>query len=124
MSNTIEQAARELLDINALTARVDAVLSEPLYWFPVRHHSPTIARHLAHAIRERKPKIVFIEGPFEGQGMIEFLVDSKTKPPVAIYSSFRDDPLATHEQPAPRISVWYPLVAYSPEYIAMTVARE
>ena len=124
MSKRIEQTASELLDINALTARVDAVLNEPLYWFPVRHHSPTIARHLAQAIRQRKPKIVFIEGPFEGQGMIEFLIDAKTKPPVAIYSSFRDDSLATDEQPAPRLSVWYPLTAYSPEYVAMMTARE
>ena len=34
------------LDPAALTARVDAVLGEDLYWFPVRHHSPSIARAL------------------------------------------------------------------------------
>src|SRR5690348_13292594 len=108
--SAIEQTARELLDIDALQARVDAVLNEPLYWYPVRHHSPTIARHLAQCIRQRKPKVIFIEGPFEAQAMIEFIVDAKTKPPVAIYSSFRDDAAATPDQPAPRLSVWYPLV--------------
>ncbi len=67
------------LDLNALVQKTDDVLGQPLYWFPVRHHSPTIARHLAACIRQRAPKIIFIEGPFEAQGMIEFLTDSKTR---------------------------------------------
>jgi Family of unknown function (DUF5682) len=116
------------IDFDALVANVDAILAEPLYWFPVRHHSPTIARHIAQCIRDRKPKIIFIEGPHEAQGMIEFLVDSKTRPPVAIYSSFRDDtavdPTAAAGAPIPRQSVWYPLVSYSPEYVAMSTAKE
>src|SRR5262245_14924392 len=90
-TSEILETASSVLDINALIARVERVLAEDLYWFPVRHHSPTIARLLARAIGERKPKIIFIEGPHEAQAMIEFLIDSKTKPPVAIYSSFRDD---------------------------------
>ena len=124
------------LDIHALQKRVESVLAEPLYWFPVRHHSPTIARWLGQAIAQRKPRIVFIEGPSEAQAMVEFLIDSKTKPPVAIYSSFRDDqaalppPAATSGQPGipspppPRYSVWYPLVSYSPEYVAMKAASQ
>src|SRR5215470_14846346 len=90
----ILDTAKSMLDVSKLVERVDAALGEDLYWFPVRHHSPTIARLLAHCIRERKPKIIFIEGPAEAQSMIEFIVDSKTKPPVAIYSSFRDDEAA------------------------------
>jgi Family of unknown function (DUF5682) len=117
-------AAREAaLDLDALVARVDAILAEPLCWFPVRHHSPTIARYIAECIRQRKPKIVFIEGPHEAQHMIEFLIDAKTRPPVAIYSSFRDDG-AVAATPVPRQSVWYPIVSYSPEYIAMLTAKE
>jgi len=113
-----------------LVQRVDGVLADPLYWFPVRHHSPTIARHLANCIRQRKPKIIFIEGPHEAQAMIEFVIDSKTRPPVAIYSSFRDDnavanlPPGAPPMPPPRYSVWYPIVSYSPEYVAMVTARE
>jgi hypothetical protein len=191
-SPEILNAAREAaLDVDALVARVDKVLGEPIYWFPVRHHSPTIARHIGDCIRERKPKIVFIEGPHEAQEMIEFLIDSKTRPPVAIYSSFRDDSAAgnvagvlpagvappggssagampgvvaptggasaggaprvapagavpssppaganlpgTAPLPAqpgmlgaaiPRLSVWYPIVSYSPEYVAMSAAKQ
>src|SRR5262249_48235400 len=60
------------------------------------------------------------------------VVDSKTEPPIAIYSSYRDDnnvlglngivsPAA--DIPA-RFAVWYPIVAYSPEYVAMRIAKE
>ena len=120
------------IDVDALARRVDGVLAEPLYWFPVRHHSPAIARRLGECIRQRRPKIIFIEGPHEAQDMIEFLVDSKTRPPVAIYSSFREDNPAAPPTPAlpgqpeaapPRHSVWYPIVSYSPEYVAMSVAK-
>src|SRR5689334_9528677 len=99
------------LDLDALVARVDAILAEELYWLPVRHHSPAIAAQIGACIRERKPKIVFIEGPSEAQAMIEFLIDPKTRPPVAIYSSFRDDaavmPGPTGQSLAPpRYSAW------------------
>lgn len=112
--------------------RVNAVLSEVLYWFPVRHHSPTVARMLEAAIAARKPKVLFIEGPAEANELIPFIVDAKTKPPVAIYSSYRDDDnvlgLAGIASPAddipPRFSCWYPLLAYSPEYVAMQAARK
>ncbi len=51
-------------------------------------------------------------------------------PPVAIYSSFRDDssvapPQAGVAAPPPaRQSVWYPIVSYSPEYVAMSLAKQ
>src|SRR5687767_1716933 len=94
-AQVLDAASAAALDVDALVQRVDQILAEPLYWFPVRHHSPAIARHIANCIRERKPRIIFIEGPHEAQEMIEFLIDSKTKPPVAIYSSFRfEDPTA------------------------------
>jgi hypothetical protein len=118
------------LDPAAVERQVDAVLADPLYWFPVRHHSPTVARHLANALHGRKPKIVFIEGPHEANDLIPFLVDAKTEPPVAIYSSYRDDAnvLGLNGVASPaldipaRFAVWYPLTAYSPEYVAMKAA--
>ena len=83
------------LDAAEITKRVDAVLADPLYWFPVRHHSPTTARHVQSAITARKPKVVFIEGPFESNHLIKFVTDGATAPPVAIYSSYRDDASAS-----------------------------
>lgn len=126
--DAVRTAAIDLaaLDLDALVARVDQVLAEELYWLPVRHHSPAIAAQVGACIRQRQPKLVFIEGPHEAQAMIEFLVDPKTRPPVAIYSSFRDDASAA-PGPAgtpPRFSAWYPLVSYSPELIAMRAAKE
>jgi hypothetical protein len=118
------------LDPAALARQTDAVLADPLYWFPVRHHSPSVARHLASALRHRRPKIVFIEGPHEANDLIPYIVDAKTEPPVAIYSSYRDDDnvlglngvaSAAPEIPA-RFAVWYPLAAYSPEYVAIKTA--
>jgi hypothetical protein len=122
MADAVRSAA---LDLEALVARVDAVLAEELYWLPVRHHSPAIAGQVGACIRDRQPKIVFIEGPHEAQPMIEFLVDPQTRPPVAIYSSFRDDAApGLAGQAPPRYSAWYPLVSYSPELIAMRAAKE
>src|SRR5579884_3758864 len=110
------------LDQEEVARQVDAVLAEPLYWFGVRHHSHTVARHLESALRHRKPKVIFIEGPYEANDLIPYIVDPKTEPPVAIYSSYRDDNnvlgLNGILSPAPeiptRLAVWYPLTAYSP----------
>ncbi len=129
MKRTTSETAATL-DPAALARQVDAVLAEPLYWFPVRHHSHTVARHLASALQSRKPKLVFIEGPHEATDLIRFIVDAKTEPPVAIYSSYRDDDnvlgLNGIVSPAPdipaRFAVWYPLTAYSPEFVAMKTA--
>lgn len=120
------------LDAAELGRRVDAVLADALYWFPVRHHSPNTARHVRAAIAARKPKVIFIEGPFEANHLVPHITDSATAPPVAIYSSYRDDSnvlglngvaSAGPDIPA-RFAVWYPLVPYSPEYVAMRAAAE
>lgn len=111
---------------------VSRVLADELYWLPVRHHSPLCARHVEAAIRERQPKVVFIEGPSEASDLIRFVVDPRTKPPVALYSAYRADPSAPgppdpSEGRAPRparFAVWYPLLSYSPEYVAMTTAAQ
>jgi hypothetical protein len=124
--------AGELLDIDELAARVDAVLSDELYWFPVRHHSPAVARYLDQIIHQRRPRLIFIEGPAEATDLIPHLVDSRTRPPVAIYSSFRDDDnrlgLAGVLSPAPdipaRFASWYPLLSYSPELVALQAANK
>jgi len=118
------------LEIEEVQARTDKVLAEDLYWFPVRHHSPAVARHLRAAIRARKPKLVLIEGPAHASDLIKYVVDAKTKPPIALYSSFRDDGnllgLAGIASAAPdippRFPVWYPMLPYSPEYVAIKEA--
>jgi Family of unknown function (DUF5682) len=120
------------LDLPALLARVDTALAADPYWFPVRHHSPAVALQLRAAIRARSPKLVLIEGPAESTHLIEHVLDRRTRPPIAIYSSYRDDGnvlgLAGVATPSPdvpaRLSAWYPLLPYSPELVAMTTAHE
>ncbi len=120
------------IDVDGIKTSVDRVLAEPLYWFPVRHHSPTVARHLQDAIQKRKPKMLFIEGPAEANDLIKHIVDAATRPPVAIYSSFRDDDnvlglagIASTSPDIPaRFASWYPMLSYSPEYVAMTIAKK
>jgi hypothetical protein len=115
-----------------VSAAVEGVLGEELYWFPVRHHSPAVARHVESAIRERKPRVIFLEGPSEANDLIPHLLDERTQPPVAIYSSYRDDDnvlglagvaSAARDIP-PRFASWYPLLAYSPEYRTLLAARD
>jgi hypothetical protein len=129
---SVSVEAAGLPDAAAIRARVDAVLGEPLYWFPVRHHSPAVARFLETVILQRRPRILFLEGPSEANDLIRFLTDAKTKPPVAIYSSYRDDEnvlglagvASAAEDVPPRFAVWFPLLAYSPEYVALLAAKQ
>lgn len=129
-SEILDRAGDGLLDADAIAAQVEAVLADESYWFPVRHHSPAVARHLQAAIAARRPKMIFIEGPHEANDLIRYIVDRQTKPPIAIYSSYRDDDnvlgLAGVCSPAAdipaRFACWYPLVAYSPEYVALEAA--
>ena len=70
MPSATPTSDRLRLETDAVRAQVDAVLSEPLYWFPVRHHSPAVASHLQSAIEGRRPKLIFIEGPHEANELI------------------------------------------------------
>jgi len=132
-TDRLEAVADSLgLDVDQVIARADAVLADPLYWFPVRHHSPAVARYVEAEIRRRKPKVIFIEGPPEANHLVKHVADSNTRPPIAIYSSYRDDDnvlgLAGIASPAPdipaRFASWYPLVSYSPEYVAIKAATK
>jgi len=119
-------------DVANIRNQVEAVLAEPLCWFPVRHHSPAVARALEKVILKRKPRLILIEGPAEASDLIPHVVDNRTRPPIAIYSSYRDDDnvlgLAGIASPAAdipaRFACWYPMLAYSPEYVALLAAKK
>lgn len=123
------------LDVQQMKDDVDKVIDEELYWFPVRHHSPCVAKYLQQAIKERKPKIIFIEGPHEATHLIPHILDKRTKPPVAVYSSYRDANnslglftsfasfILGDDTPA-RFASWYPMMSYSPEYVAIEASKD
>lgn len=122
---------RSRLDVDVVRAGCEKALHRPLFWFPVRHHSPACARHLELVLKKRKPRLVFVEGPSEASDLIPHIVDPKTRPPVAIYSAFRKEPspgansgeLEPGSPDASRSACFFPLLPYSPEYVAMEAAR-
>ena len=113
-------------------ANLRAVLDDAVCWFPVRHHSPTVALHLRAALLERRPKLLFLEAPADATHLVPHIVDEKTKPPIALYVSYRDDDNVTKlagiaspsEDVPPRFSAWFPFTAYSPEYVALKTCKE
>jgi hypothetical protein len=78
---------------------------------PIRHHSPAGALQVGRLIRERRPRVVLIEGPADATPLIEQILDPATVPPVALYAfRRRDDDVR---------AAYYPFCAYSPEYVAL-----
>lgn len=81
----------------------------------VRHHSPACARLVQDRIRELRPSVVLIEGPVEMNARIdEFFLEHRL--PIAVFSYFQ-------LESAQRVS-WSPFCEYSPEWVAMSTARE
>ena len=87
--------------------------------FGVRHLSPSAAWHLRQFLTDIRPSCVLIEGPVDGTGLIDALVDPHCQPPVALLAYTQDVPIDT---------LSYPFAIYSPEYQAlkwaMTHGRE
>nr|WP_225444809.1 DUF5682 family protein [Pseudomarimonas arenosa] len=93
----------------------------------MRHHSPTAAHVLAQVIAQRRPKLLFLEGPAGMEALLPTVCEQDSRPPIALYSSFRDDDYqlaaADLEQAEPlQLASWYPLLSYSPEYVAIKAA--
>lgn len=104
------------------------LVTPEVIYFPIRHHSPACAWHLARLIRERKPRAILVEGPASFTPLIPLLLDKKTKAPVAIYTSFAPklpDAALPHVNIGPlRFAAYYPFCDYSPEYVALRAGAE
>ncbi len=87
-----------------------------IYFFPVRHYSPTSARLFVEMANEIDPVAVLIEGPFDYNESIEQLFLGH-RFPIAIYSYVRysDDS---------RQYAFYPFCEYSPEWQAAKWAND
>lgn len=48
--------------LRAMIDDVERATREPLEVFPVKHHSPSSALHMVRRLRERAPKVIFMEG--------------------------------------------------------------
>ncbi|MCA1596437.1 MAG: DUF5682 family protein, partial [Chloroflexi bacterium] len=91
-------------------------LDARVVFFPVRHHSPAAARALQEVARAMKPAAILIEGPADFNPLLSEMSLPHTLP-IAIYSYVR---LAE----GPRRGAFYPFCVYSPEWQALSLARE
>lgn len=81
----------------------------------VRHHSPACAGLVAHAIEHDRPQAVLIEGPSDFNPRLgELLLQHQL--PLALYSYANDD--------GPPAQCWFPLLDYSPEWVALRQGHE
>lgn len=109
-------------------AAVEAVLgADRICWFPVRHFSVACAWHLQQVIEALQPDAVLIEAPDDATALIPALVAEDTVPPVSILSTWVDQKnqhglagvLSSSPETPVRFRGWWPLVEYSPEYVAL-----
>lgn len=88
-----------------------------VHFFPIRHHSPACAHHLARALADLKPVHVLVEAPEDFQALLPQLTDPRVVAPVAVLSLAAG---ADDDRGAPL----YPFCAHSPELVALRWARE
>ncbi|WP_175517299.1 DUF5682 family protein [Streptomyces sp. CAI 127] len=81
----------------------------------VRHHGPGSARAVLAALRAARPAAVLIEGPPEGDALLPLAADPRMRPPVALLAHAVEDP--------GRASFW-PMAAFSPEWVAIRWALD
>ncbi|MFD9733912.1 DUF5682 family protein [Umezawaea sp. NPDC059074] len=90
----------------------DQVLPERVVLLGIRHHGPGSARMVAAALAAVRPEVVLIEGPPEGDALLEHL--PSLTPPVA---------LLLHDEAEPSAAAFWPFAEFSPEWRALTWAR-
>ncbi|MFI6726539.1 DUF5682 family protein [Streptomyces atratus] len=76
----------------------------------VRHHGPGSARAVRAALEAARPQAVLIEGPPEGDALLPLAADEQMRPPVALLAHAVDDPGQ---------AAFWPLAAFSPEWVAI-----
>ncbi len=83
--------------------------------YPIRHHGPGSARSLERALEADPPDVLLIEGPSDASDLLPFLSHADMQPPVA---------LMAHVVGSPEHAVFYPMAAFSPEFVALRWALE
>ena len=88
---------------------------ESVSFFGVRHLSPACAFHLLCFLEEKKPDYILVEGPSDGNMLIQHISNKQIKPPFALLSYTTTSPVQT---------VLYPFAEYSPELQAIRWADD
>ncbi|MFJ6010870.1 DUF5682 family protein [Streptomyces sp. NPDC092952] len=76
----------------------------------VRHHGPGSARAVRAALDAARPRAVLIEGPPEADALLPFAADERMRPPVALLAHVVGDPGQ---------AAFWPMAAFSPEWVAL-----
>jgi hypothetical protein len=83
--------------------------------FGIRHHGPGSARSLVAALETYGPDVVLIEGPADADPLLEWVLAEGMEPPLALLAYAPEQPGA---------SAFWPFAVFSPEWQAMTWARQ
>ena len=95
--------------------------SDPVLFFPVRHHSPACSYHLLQTVQSYQPDCILVEGPQNADRLIPVLTDDDTVLPVAFYYFYKDSGKYISEN-AEDYKCYYPFLETSPEYNALKFA--
>lgn len=98
-------------------------LNAPVLFFPVRHHSPVCSFHLKKAIEDYSPDCILIEGPKNAEALIPTLIHRDTKPPLALYYSYKDRE-GVISPAKEEYKCYYPFLDCSPELTALRQADQ
>ena len=104
--------------LTAIVSDIERAAAEPLELFPVCHHSPASALQMVRRLRERPPKVIYMEACEDLIGVVENLHDCKL--PVAL-QAFAGESEAFPPSWTP-LSVVLPLTESSAEYQAIAYA--
>ncbi len=129
--------------LQAALAMTETLAASGIYFAPIRHHSPACAYAVRAQIEALQPAHILIEAPSNFDPMIPVLLDSRTRPPIAILSQAvitrRIDtamPSAPADHDAVAIpasesppqtetrSAFFPFCDYSPEWVALQTGRK
>ena len=70
---------------------MQAQTGERLHILGIRHHGPGSAALLRRALDALDPACVLVEGPPEGDALIQYVADPDLKPPVAMLLHAADE---------------------------------
>lgn len=138
------KAAVDPLDPEFIAAHAAKALDfeAPVFLCPVRHHSFCLSLHLPRLIAAYKPDLIAVEMPSVFKDEVPSLANESVKPPVAFFSFVTkkkpaskttkstkaaaagegDAPESEGESEGSVRSYLYPLLSFSPEYVALTEA--
>ena len=92
--------------------------SNPVVYYPVRHHSVACSYHLQKVMERYEPDCILIEGPEGANELLPIMADAESEAPFAVYYSYQDSKgYVSKEKNA--YKCYYPFLDYSPELVAV-----